>query len=274
MASDHGLSYQDTAEILARLGPLTQRIVLIGGQAVHFWVDRYAARIPELSQGVYTSKDVDFCGTSEDAKAAAEALGGEFILPTLDDLTPNTGVVEFPLGGGQERIDFLDQPFGVPREDARRTSLLVETGFNNTQFRVLNPLMCLRSRVCNTSLPGYTSVHALRQLHAALSCAREFLIDAIENAATNRAGGAFFRLAEQLFWLARGTRRAPQARRLFDDFQVDVFDAMPRQCRDPALESFYTLRLPQMLRQLQVERERRKRATSIRANEARRKRAR
>jgi hypothetical protein len=64
-SADHRarLSYADIKPVLARLGDLTEDIVLVGGQAVSFWVDFYSGRDPELARLVpLASKDIDFCG--------------------------------------------------------------------------------------------------------------------------------------------------------------------------------------------------------------------
>lgn len=174
MSAGPQLSYDDTAEILVRLGSVAEDVVLIGGQALHFWVSQYAARDSFLSSGApFTSKDVDFCGDAKKARAAAEALGGEVCVPSLDDATPSTALVRFEHSGARHEIDFLDKPDGIARTDVERMSLLVYTGIGEGRFRVLPPILCMESRVCNTSLPGYTTPHALRQLRASIVCARE-----------------------------------------------------------------------------------------------------
>ena len=54
-------TYRDIAPLLAKLSDVA--IVLVGGQAVGFWVELYAHRVPELLRDApYTSKDIDFCG--------------------------------------------------------------------------------------------------------------------------------------------------------------------------------------------------------------------
>jgi hypothetical protein len=55
------LSYADVKPVLEWLGDLTEQIVLVGGQAVSFWVDFYAAQVPSLAQlAPLTTTDIDF----------------------------------------------------------------------------------------------------------------------------------------------------------------------------------------------------------------------
>jgi len=160
LVSGRKLSYEDTAGILERLGPLAQQVVLVGGQAVHFWVSFYATRDASLADGApFTSKDVDFCGSATQARAAAAALGGTAMCPTMDDATPNTGLVTFTHAGEEHEIDFIAQPFGIEIADVERTAITVRTGEPGVPFKVLSPVLCMESRVCTTSLTGYTSPH-------------------------------------------------------------------------------------------------------------------
>jgi hypothetical protein len=267
------LSYQDTIGILERLGPTATEIVLIGGQAVHFWVNYYATRDATLTSGApFTSKDVDFCGDARQARAAAEALGGTASCRTLDDATPNTGLVTFTYGGEEHEIDFLDRPHGIERADVERMAITVRTSAEGSSFRVLSPVLCMESRVCNTSLAGYTSEHALRQLRASIICAREFLTDL----AAAEDSRSFLRLCERVFHFARGNRRHPQPKGVFDEQGIDPFAAVPRTLPVDVmpgtpplarLTNFYARRLPRMEAILAADRDRRRRDRERRALE-------
>jgi hypothetical protein len=65
-------TYREIAECLARIGG--EELVLVGGQAVGFWVDRYFDLIPELAVGApYASKDIDVRGDRRTVEACARA---------------------------------------------------------------------------------------------------------------------------------------------------------------------------------------------------------
>lgn len=73
------LTPAEASVVLQQLGDLTTRIVLVGGQALAFWADRYADRFQPL--GPVNSKDIDFCGLEDSVAIAAGRLGGTFQVP-------------------------------------------------------------------------------------------------------------------------------------------------------------------------------------------------
>jgi hypothetical protein len=108
------LTVADTTALLERLGPVVEKIVLVGGQALHVWAETYRDSAPELRDQVFTSKDVDFFGDARVAAEVAQALGGDLHAPSGDDATPNAAIVSFTDGAGHRReIDFLHSLAGV-----------------------------------------------------------------------------------------------------------------------------------------------------------------
>lgn len=69
--------YKETIELIgASLHDLPD-IVLVGGQAVNYWADRYRHVVPELAaEWPFTSRDIDFFGRREDVEILAERLHG------------------------------------------------------------------------------------------------------------------------------------------------------------------------------------------------------
>lgn len=252
------LAYVDIKPVLARLGELaTTQLVLVGGQAINFWVDYYQrqGRVLDLEGGVpLTSKDIDFCGDRDAVRLCALRLNGAYLLPGLDDNTPNTGLVTFVDDQGVKRvIDFIAQPHGLNAKDVHRTALHVDLLDAQGQpsglsFAVMHPVWCMMSRVHNTmGLPGYASPHALRQLRASVHCAREFLIDLL-NVGELRA---VLKLNERIFsfchWKHAGLRVQPA-------YGIDPFDAV---IVDEQLSAkFCNTRYPQMVEWLTARRKR------------------
>lgn len=89
------LQPEEVRRILRELAPLSEdrRIVLVGGQAVAFWAAFFKLKPRSAEQEVFTSKDIDFEGAARTARKAGELLNGEVRIPTIDDHTPNTGIV-------------------------------------------------------------------------------------------------------------------------------------------------------------------------------------
>lgn len=249
-----GLAYVDIKPILSRLGDVTTRIVLVGGQAVNFWADYYSSRVLALAQEYFTSKDIDFCGDRTAVRLCAERLGGQFRLAGMDDHTPNTGIVTFIDEHGIKRIiDFIDQPYGLRAGDVRKTALPIEVldedgNPTGVGFKVMHPVWCMMSRVCNTmGLPGYATSHALKQLRASVLCAREFLLDLVEGEEYR----AVIKLNERIFKFCHDS---DPGLRVKSAHGIDPFDAVVVDDRLP--EVFRQRRYPQMVSWLKAKRKR------------------
>jgi hypothetical protein len=240
------LTYEDTKKVLAKLADLEHPIVLIGGQAVNFWASYYEDRRPSLKDTVHASKDIDFAGSQKAVEECARRLGGTPRLATFDDHCPNTGIVLFVDDDNfKHQIDFLGAPAGVEWDDLRQSAIeaqiLDENGAVAATFSVMHPVRCLRSRATNVvKLPNYQSEHALNQLRAAIVCAREFLMDLLDDGDVK----AVNKLNENIFDIPRWWGRP-----LYDRYGIDVFDAVVVDDRLPL--PFRTKRYPQMQAELE-----------------------
>jgi hypothetical protein len=102
----------------------SEQIILVGGQAVAFWAAFFNLKLRSAEQEIFTSKDIDFEGASRTARRAGELLNGEVRIPTIDDHTPNTGIVLFKDSDGEMReIDFLVAPYGLDGRDVRDSAV-------------------------------------------------------------------------------------------------------------------------------------------------------
>lgn len=196
MPSPPPLSAGDVLTLLARLGDVAEQVILVGGQAVNVWVEHYRAqeRLPELSTaGAFTSKDVDFCAARDVVRSFAARLPkGRAKFPSLDDATPNVGIVIFADDGGYERtIDFLSAPFGMDAAAVQRRSVrydLYDAEGRSTGhgYRLMHPVDCMESRVHNVVglAHAYDTPHGRKQLRASVFCAREALKDILDTPTT------------------------------------------------------------------------------------------
>ena len=71
--------------------------VLVGGQALAFWVTRFGVPLGNQPR-VYISSDADFLGIREDVARFAAALKGKPIYPNRHELTTLEGMVTVPVG--------------------------------------------------------------------------------------------------------------------------------------------------------------------------------
>ncbi len=248
------MSAQDTWALLERIGNLRERIVLVGGQAVNLWVEHYLrqGRVPELAHDVpFTSKDVDFYGTRAQVTELARQVRGRAVLPTMDDATSMSGYVLYLDANGFERRIDLVPPFGMREAEVVEGSLGVQVPDRTGRpCRVMNPVHCMESRVHNViGLPlQYRSEQGLKQLRAAVSCAREFLRDVLNTSSASDFDPVreVLNLDERIFHFCTRDRHG---KRVHAQTGIDPFEAV---LVDPRLgELFMTRRLPQIRARLE-----------------------
>jgi hypothetical protein len=249
------LSNAEVERILAALAPIADEhsAVLVGGQAVAFW-GRFLGvleAMPELAP--LLSKDIDFEGTSEAARRAAQLLGGSVRIPKFDDHTPNTGMVVFVDRDGIDRkIDFLIAPLGLGRDDVLQTAVQTVIpdvpGAGDVPLWVMHPERCMESCVYNAQILGRIDDLAMRKLLASVVSAREWsrLLLGDESLCARERVRAVLRLNERVF---RKCVSDIHFRALYHGHGIDPFDAVLAG-DDRLPEQFRERRYPQMLDRL------------------------
>jgi hypothetical protein len=147
------------ARVLASAG---EDVVLVGGQALAFWMARFGIRDPEDRPAV--SRDVDFL-TADAANVAplhrfARAIRGEARILGERAITALIGSAIAPAGEDRVyNVDLLHAVIGLEREAVMENAMTVTTR-DGTRFRVMHPLDLLQSRNIN--------LHKLRDKQDAL----------------------------------------------------------------------------------------------------------
>lgn len=196
------LGIADTIEVLSKLGALADALVLIGGQALNFWVEQYKGHpaIRTLAGPPFASKDIDFCGNQEHVRLCAQALDGRAQYQSNAVLSTCVGIVYYLDAQHDTRsLDFLSVPYGLegaPLWDMSFPIELTTAGGRTASLRVMHPLHCLMSRTANVAdLSAYQNEHGRRQLQAAIACMRAFLEERLESGDVKVAT----KLSEKLF---------------------------------------------------------------------------
>lgn len=238
------LAFDDAFEILGPALP-GDDVVLVGGQAVNYWLSYYRDREPSLAEvGLVTSDDVDFYGMRDAALRMKQALAGSNLeLPSFGDATPNSALLTFKDEAGvARRIDFLWSVHGIPDKRVRETAVDVEllsragepTGIH---LRILHPVLCLVSRIRNTcTWATYQTPRALQQARAAIGCARGFLSECCEKGDP--------RVAHRSIRFVGELAASPAGKMAFAQFDLDVLAAIPRDARLGA--PFLATQLPRL----------------------------
>lgn len=159
--------------LLAAAGP---GLVLVGGQALGFWMDRYGIHVP--SEMPFISRDIDFLAQSAGDKAEvirlANVLGGTALIPHARSLTARVGQAVRPVGeSGHVNVDVVFKVFGANADKLRDAALTVEDG--DVVFRVMHPMDVLKS--CLDNLNGLREKQnelGEQQLAVAIKVTNEF----------------------------------------------------------------------------------------------------
>jgi hypothetical protein len=91
-----------------------QPYVLIGGQAVNYWAERYLPVEPELQKlRPFTSEDIDFKGSQEDVQRNARQLALSPSYPSKAAMTALSGLIPFPIGNVKSAIELVRRVPGI-----------------------------------------------------------------------------------------------------------------------------------------------------------------
>jgi hypothetical protein len=143
---------------LQQIRPLLRKLedqgvdcVVAGGFAVFLWAERYArtdARYLVLEP--FTSVDLDLIGDRDEAIAIGRALSVKPKLNPGTDPGPNAGTLLVPGVGGRDRlrIDVLTGVFGCTYPEAFSSAQPFSFP-DGTSTKVLDPFLCLQSKVLN-----------------------------------------------------------------------------------------------------------------------------
>lgn len=219
----------------------SEKAVLVGGQAVAFWVKQFGLRprLPALTV------DIDFLATRAEAKRIAARLTVRDVrhvlkTATLDDNTPNSAVLLVTLDNYPQPvlIDYMAGIIGVDSKAVEKSAVQVE--FDGQPLRIIHPLHLLQSKVGNLyHLSSKRSEAGVEQARLAIEIVASFLEQA--------------RLAKRerlkaIEAIGKYSVTAP-ARYAAENFGLDCLNAVPASLlRKGALpEEFLKKRWPQIL---------------------------
>lgn len=196
--------------------------VIIGGQAVNLWSERYAKAAPPWTDlRPFTSVDLDLLGGRREVLQVAKLLKVSPYLPLADENTANSGKLRVLLGDAELEVDFLHTANGINTQEAFETAPLLT--FEGTRLRVLHPVLCVESKTVNlATLPQHAdSRQDLKHLRLSLANTCEYLAELTRQDA---------KPASLLRWARRLRRNANHqlgltAARLY---HVDFQEAVPK----------------------------------------------
>jgi hypothetical protein len=135
------------ADELERLLQNAGRAVLVGGQALAFWIAFYAVQIEDVP-GAIVTKDADFLGSREDAHRFSIVIGGTLEYPKTMSIL--AGVVRKKISATEEfEVDVLRTLNGLSAAEVQKHAKKIVDSTNGAQYLVMSPIDCLISRLEN-----------------------------------------------------------------------------------------------------------------------------
>lgn len=230
------LKPEDAAKLIGQTR--TDKTVLIGGQAVAFWIDRFGIqpRLPALTA------DIDYLGTKAEARRVSARLRipHKLKIATFDDHTPASALLSVQLDGYPEPIliDYLAAIVGVESKAIQRSAVVVQ--FEGEPLRVLHPLQLLQAKIWNLyQLQAKRTPEGIEQARLAIEIAAAF----IEHADLSQS-----ELLDAIEAVGKFAATTP-ARFAAANYGLDCLKAIPASVLKEGVlpEDFHTKRWPQIL---------------------------
>lgn len=205
------------ADIDALLSSMGKGDILVGGQALAFWVGYYDIQFDLPHRVPAISMDGDILGTKSSARRIAANMRGRVTPAPKDAITILVAQVMIDLGNENFlNVDIIDRVNGLTNEEIRKRALPVDR--NETSFLIMHPLDVFVSRVRNIlSIPSKQDEKGRLQLELGVRVARQFIED---------IAGKDQALAARAAHIAFNEFRA-SGKKIFDRWGVDLFAAIP-----------------------------------------------
>ena len=157
--------------------------VLIGGQAVNYWAERYFQSESELKAlQPFTSEDIDFKGGKLDVKRIAEQLKLTEVYPSKVAMTALAGCVPFQIGDLKSNIEIVRT---VPGISGSIDALAIEAELGSKIIRVLDPISLLACKLDLVATISQEHRRDLEHIQILVPCVRAFLREFLQQVEQN-----------------------------------------------------------------------------------------
>lgn len=150
-----------------------QPYVLIGGQAVNYWAERYLSSEAELEKlQPFTSQDIDFKGNRTDVERIAQQLNLNANYPPKVAMTALSGFIPFQIGDLKSSIEIVRR---IPGLSDHIDTPAIRAVWNGKTIRVLDPISLLASKLELAATVQQRDRQDVGHLKILLPCVRAFL---------------------------------------------------------------------------------------------------
>jgi len=217
-----GFTLGQFSEVLKIRDAAGRPYVLIGGQAVNYWAERYFEREPQLqSLRPFTSADIDFQGTADDVRNIANQLALAAGYPSKAARTALAGVIPLQIEGERANIEVVRS---VPGVGAKLDDFAIEARWGDQNIRVLNPISLLASKLELAGTVPQSQRNDVLHLKILVPCVRAFLETILEQVEQQMIPARdWLALANQVLKLTTNRR----AKRIGEQHQINWLDILP-----------------------------------------------
>jgi hypothetical protein len=124
------------------------RIIIVGGQAVNFWADRYTPDEPRLlAYRPFTSRDLDLLASIANAYRLALETRSTVEKPRRDAASPVLANVQVDTGDVVRSVQFLKSIRGVTNREIEKNA--VQFSIGNVEISLGDPITMLKAKLHN-----------------------------------------------------------------------------------------------------------------------------
>jgi hypothetical protein len=235
------ISQELLADVLSSISPES---VLVGGQALAFWVSHYDIPLQTDVLVGAISDDADILGFREDVERIARKVNGSPHLMPRSAITALIGQVRIPVHDGEYvNVDVLDQLVGVSAFDARQHASVVT--LRGVEFLVMHPIDVFESRIKNLGqLRDKQNPEGIEQARLGVQVAARYIRELAESGKEGQTHAR--KVIEHLVKIAKSSA----GRRVAREFGVQLSAAIPAYVITS--KRFHEIRWPQIAKELQT----------------------
>lgn len=153
--------------------------ILIGGQAIAWWAEKYSVKTQGGTLLNPTSKDIDFWGTNEDLVHIASHLKKTPNRPDKREMTTFIGAIEVNASGKKTALELLRRVPGLDSDDPNVVALPEAITKSGKMILVLTPVSLVLSKLYNLRHFPQEGRHDLMHLQTSLIASRYFISEIV-----------------------------------------------------------------------------------------------
>lgn len=175
MASNEDFSVEDAEALLELIyAKPSGRIVIVGGQAVNFWADRYVADQTQLLvHRPFSSRDLDLLGSIANAYRLAAETHATLQKPRRGLASPVVANVQIETGAVIRSVQFLKSLRGVTNREIDLNA--VPFALRGVEILVADPITMLKAKLRNLADLDQRGRNDLKHVEMLRSCVPAFL---------------------------------------------------------------------------------------------------